>query len=212
MDKIVDIYLSEKKMHFLSHFLYLLMCVLLENKILNFMGIYYTFPKEINTAIILTFILNGQIILPIILFVLISTLFHLIKNGAYYLIYLKQRKKIFKDIKGFILYTGQKRNWFVCENDIYIKGYNFQSFISLLDEFDNQNQSNIVELASLINSIVLSIIFTILFYDIPYKYVLLIISIFYYLFNTYNLFFLYKIQDSVFYFKSFKEKILSEIG
>ena len=77
MEKLIDIYLSTKRMHILTHLLYLLMCALITNKTMNYFGYYYTYPIDINLATGLSFILSGQVILPLIMFVLMK-LFKLI--------------------------------------------------------------------------------------------------------------------------------------
>lgn len=188
------------------------MCVLITNKIMNELGYFYTFPTDIKLSIVLSFILNGQVILPIILFILISTFLHLGKEGAYFLIYMIHvRKKMFKDSDGYIKYMGERFKWFNISNNIYTKGVNYNSFERLLNDFDTQKEGNVVDFASVVNTMALSIICVLPMYEmnLKIKITLIILSVLYYIFNTLNLFLLYKIQELRDDFIKLKNDIIS---
>ncbi len=198
MDKVIEIYLSDKKVYLVSNSIYLLMCFLLTNKIMNCLGYFYTYPSEINTSTIILFIISGQIIVPLIMFIVMTFLLHFVKEGAFLCIYLiKGRDNLFVDAMPFIQTTGEKLNWFHSENGIYRKGRNFTSFKKLLEDFNRENEVNIVTKASMINTMAMSVVCVLPLYDMPLnlKICLIIFFLFYFGLTAYNLFLLYKIQD-----------------
>ena len=144
------------------------------------------------------------------MFVLISTFLHLFKEGAYFLFYMSRiRKKMFLDTIDFVKEFGKKLKWFDFKNGVYVRGVNFIVFERLIEDFREDKEGNMVDLASVVNTMSLSIIIVLPMYNfsISIKSTLIIASILYYLFNTSNLFLLYKIQELLDDFIKLKDNI-----
>ena len=116
---------------------------------------------------------------------------------------------MFLDTIDFVKEFGKKLKWFDFKNGVYVRGVNFIVFERLIEDFREDKEGNMVDLASVVNTMSLSIIIVLPMYNfsISIKSTLIIASILYYLFNTSNLFLLYKIQELLDDFIKLKDNI-----
>jgi len=210
MEQLFQIFMSDKRLSIVMQLIYLIMCIIITEFLVKWIfNMSYLYPTDISFAVVFNFVLTGQIIIPLFVFFAVIGFFHSVKNSAFSFYYFVNiRTKRFQDIKGFVDFCGGKFGWFYKIKDTYVKGKNYNSFLSLLADFDKKEQK-MVRLAELFNSIVLSFTFTVWVCPVrvSIKIILTIITVLYFMYHTYNLFFLYKIQDTVDDYEEIKNKI-----
>lgn len=213
MEKLIELYFLNVKFRYIivSHFLYLLFCLLIANKIsCNWLNMCYSFPNKIDIAMILSFTLSGQIIFPLFIFITTVVIFHFFKDISlhfWYFFRIKKKKK-FSEAKEFVVYIAEKSNWFHKKDGKYIKGNKYAIFKSLLKDFTDENFS-VIDFANVINTLILSLTVTIVWYNkfFPATIIITVMLIFFYFFHTYNLLFLKSLQEEKDYFIEIEKQI-----
>lgn len=182
--------------HFITHVLYLLMCVLITNKVLTYFGLHYLFPSKIDFIMVLNFILSGQILIPLLVFIMTTISFHSVKTALLNIVVSRLIKMKFHDAHGFVVWIGLFREWFVQNGKVYQKGKRYGSFKLLLADLTNEKFS-LVDFSGISNTLLAASTLNIFLYKRQATpiVVLEVLMIVFFLFNTYNYILLYKISE-----------------
>jgi len=207
---LVEVILRLNKIENIMYTLFLLMGLLItKTDLLIFCNIEYSYPKEIGITTIFNYILSGQFLAPIFLFLINIIFLHHVKSVAHLIQYwMNTRSNKFKDILDFIDKVGVKFKWFKKINGKYIKDENYEYFIFFIQQCQDKDEVVFGKI-KLLDTILLSLSISIWITPtgLIFKSICFLISFLSWLYMSYNIQFLYKVQDQLDEYLKIKNEI-----
>jgi hypothetical protein len=206
----IKLYFSSRRFKIVLHGLYFLMCMLLTAMILSCFGIRYIFPERIDLAAILGYLLDGDVLMPLLTFLLVFGLFNPMNKGLNYLLYRMIRSKIplFRGLRQGVTKMAFRLKCFEWVDGKYKKMANYDQFRGIVNSFHG-SPINIMDFAARFNSVVLSSWLCLLLYPQggALRMFYLLIGGLFYVYHLVNLLFLREVKANIDFFRQIVEEI-----
>lgn len=210
MNDFVTAYLGKtSRGYIVTHAFYLFTTALITNKLVLLFGYHYTFPTTINMADVLTFLLSGEAIIPVVMFLICTTLFHATGSFIYRFRYeMKVQNQKFKDFKNDLPGFGEFKGWFQVSGNTYIRGRRFFDLKRTIEKFEARGYGHIM-ISELRTTCFLSAAICIPLYDVNIilRILLPIISLAIFIFSCADLNILYAVEENLPALKKISEDI-----
>jgi hypothetical protein len=206
----IKIYFSPHLPKIVLHFLYVLLCVLLTERVLERFGILYAYPEKIELPVVIAFILKGDILLPMTCFLLVYLLFDRINGGLNYLLFRATRAKIpfLRSLREKVNTIALGRQWFQLSDGHYSKMPNYKGFKDNLETAEEVT-TNLMDMAVLFNSVLLIGWLCLLLYPQggTLRCWLFWAGVAFYAMHVFNLLFLRTVQTDLDYYRGIAQQI-----
>lgn len=200
MQDFVSAYLTKtSRGYIVTHIFYLFTTVLITNKTVALFGYHYTFPTTVSMADGLTFMLSGQAIVPVVMFLIFTITLHSAGSFIYRFRYeIKFRRGRFKDFKNDLPGFGEFKGWFEVSGNTFIRGRRYFDLKRTIERFDLRGYGHI-RIAELKTTCALTSTICIPLYDMNLilRFALPILSILMFIILVADLNILYAIEENL---------------
>lgn len=205
MDSLLNVFLfdSDKKNYLVAYSLYIVLCTLITAKMVAAFDITYSYPSSIDLAMAISFILSGDVIVPMVVFFLITSLANTIIGLPFTIIYHKVIKHTkANNVVSMIIYFAEQFNWFTIQEGKLLKLKKFHVYEDLYNSF-SRKEFDILSFTKSYFTITILLLTNVVLYDIQpsVKYALAVGLTIYAVYSVFNVFLLYIIKDNLMYFE-----------
>lgn len=205
----INLYFSARLFKTVVHFLYILQCLMLTSKLLAYYGISYSYPDRIDAPVILDFLFRGTWLIPSMTFLLCYAIFNNFNKGLNYLLFRATRGKLplISKMKDIVIRMAPDQKWFQAVNGKFEPMDNYSQFVALLQSFDDLPR-NFINIAVLVNSVVLGYILCLLVYPLGgvLRMYLLVAGILFYITHLFNVLFLRTIKSDIEFYRKIRRQ------